>query len=81
MRDVIVVTCALTGAGPLSKNPAQPITPKQTSGTVNNFLPVKLRELRQHRTRQHVAAIRAFIAENAVIKQINSHPTALAQQR
>jgi uncharacterized protein (DUF849 family) len=29
MRDTIVITCALTGAGPLSSNPAQPITPRQ----------------------------------------------------
>lgn len=29
MQDIIVVTCALTGAGPLSKNPAQPVTPRQ----------------------------------------------------
>jgi uncharacterized protein (DUF849 family) len=29
MQEVIVITCALTGAGPLSKNPAQPITPRQ----------------------------------------------------
>lgn len=29
MQDTLIITCALTGAGPLSKNPAQPITPKQ----------------------------------------------------
>ena len=29
MQDTIIITCALTGAGPLSSNPAQPITPKQ----------------------------------------------------
>lgn len=29
MQDKIIVTCALTGAGPLSKNPAQPVTPRQ----------------------------------------------------
>ncbi len=29
MQDTIIITCALTGAGPLSKNPAQPVTPKQ----------------------------------------------------
>lgn len=29
MQDTIIITCALTGAGPLSKNPAQPITPRQ----------------------------------------------------
>jgi uncharacterized protein (DUF849 family) len=29
MQDLIVITCALTGAGPLSRNPAQPITPRQ----------------------------------------------------
>jgi uncharacterized protein (DUF849 family) len=29
MQDRIIITCALTGAGPLSKNPAQPITPHQ----------------------------------------------------
>lgn len=29
MNEHIVITCALTGAGPLSKNPAQPITPRQ----------------------------------------------------
>jgi uncharacterized protein (DUF849 family) len=29
MQDRIIITCALTGAGPLSKNPAQPITPRQ----------------------------------------------------
>lgn len=29
MQDKIIITCALTGAGPLSKNPAQPITPRQ----------------------------------------------------
>lgn len=29
MQETIIVTCALTGAGPLSKNPAQPITPRQ----------------------------------------------------
>jgi uncharacterized protein (DUF849 family) len=29
MQEKIIITCALTGAGPLSKNPAQPITPRQ----------------------------------------------------
>ncbi|BDI06029.1 3-keto-5-aminohexanoate cleavage protein [Sphaerotilus microaerophilus] len=29
MQEKIVITCALTGAGPLSRNPAQPITPRQ----------------------------------------------------
>lgn len=29
MQEAIILTCALTGAGPLSKNPAQPITPRQ----------------------------------------------------
>ncbi len=29
MQDTLIVTCALTGAGPLSKNPAQPVTPRQ----------------------------------------------------
>lgn len=29
MQDKIIITCALTGAGPLSKNPAQPVTPRQ----------------------------------------------------
>lgn len=29
MRDTVIMTCALTGAGPLSKNPAHPVTPKQ----------------------------------------------------
>ena len=29
MQETIVITCALTGAGPLSKNPAQPVTPRQ----------------------------------------------------
>lgn len=29
MQDTVIITCALTGAGPLSKNPAQPITPRQ----------------------------------------------------
>jgi uncharacterized protein (DUF849 family) len=29
MQDQIIITCALTGAGPLSKNPAQPVTPRQ----------------------------------------------------
>ena len=29
MQDTIVITCALTGAGPYSGNPAQPITPRQ----------------------------------------------------
>ncbi|CAM5786628.1 3-keto-5-aminohexanoate cleavage protein [Ottowia pentelensis] len=29
MQETIILTCALTGAGPLSKNPAQPITPRQ----------------------------------------------------
>lgn len=29
MQDTIIITCALTGAGPLSKNPAQPVTPQQ----------------------------------------------------
>lgn len=29
MQNTIIITCALTGAGPLSKNPAQPITPRQ----------------------------------------------------
>ena len=31
MQDTIVITCALTGAGPLSGNPAQPITPRQVA--------------------------------------------------
>lgn len=29
MQEKVVITCALTGAGPLSPNPAQPITPSQ----------------------------------------------------
>jgi uncharacterized protein (DUF849 family) len=29
MQETLIITCALTGAGPLSKNPAQPITPRQ----------------------------------------------------
>jgi len=29
MQEKIVITCALTGAGPLSNNPAQPVTPQQ----------------------------------------------------
>lgn len=29
MQEKIIITCALTGAGPLSSNPAQPITPRQ----------------------------------------------------
>ena len=29
MQDTIIVTCALTGAGQLSDNPAQPVTPRQ----------------------------------------------------
>jgi uncharacterized protein (DUF849 family) len=29
MQKTIIITCALTGAGPLSSNPAQPITPRQ----------------------------------------------------
>ena len=29
MQDHIIITCALTGAGPLSANPAQPVTPRQ----------------------------------------------------
>lgn len=29
MQETVIITCALTGAGPLSKNPAQPVTPRQ----------------------------------------------------
>jgi len=29
MQETIIITCALTGAGPLSSNPAQPVTPAQ----------------------------------------------------
>lgn len=29
MQEQIIITCALTGAGPLSANPAQPVTPKE----------------------------------------------------
>lgn len=29
MQEKVIITCALTGAGPLSTNPAQPVTPKQ----------------------------------------------------
>jgi uncharacterized protein (DUF849 family) len=29
MHENVVLTCALTGAGPLSKNPAQPVSPRQ----------------------------------------------------
>jgi uncharacterized protein (DUF849 family) len=29
MLDTVIITCALTGAGPLAGNPAQPITPRQ----------------------------------------------------
>lgn len=29
MQEKIVLTCALTGAGPLSPNPAQPVTPRE----------------------------------------------------
>lgn len=29
MQDTLIVTCALTGAGPLSMSPAQPVTPRQ----------------------------------------------------
>jgi uncharacterized protein (DUF849 family) len=33
MQERIIITCALTGAGPLSKNPAQPVTPKQIAAS------------------------------------------------
>ena len=33
MQDTIIITCALTGAGPLSSNPAQPITPRQIAAS------------------------------------------------
>lgn len=29
MQELTIITCALTGAGPLSKNPAQPVSPRQ----------------------------------------------------
>lgn len=29
MQENIIITCAITGAGPLSNNPAQPVTPRQ----------------------------------------------------
>src|SRR5579864_3439622 len=29
MQEKVIITCALTGAGPLSSNPNQPVTPKQ----------------------------------------------------
>lgn len=29
MQEAIIITCPITGAGPLSTNPAQPITPRQ----------------------------------------------------
>lgn len=29
MQEKIIITCALTGAGPISRNPNQPVTPKQ----------------------------------------------------
>lgn len=29
MQEKIIITCALTGAGPISSNPAQPVTPKE----------------------------------------------------
>ncbi|HSV52944.1 MAG TPA: 3-keto-5-aminohexanoate cleavage protein [Burkholderiaceae bacterium] len=29
MQDTVIITCALTGAGPLSRNPAHPVTPRQ----------------------------------------------------
>ena len=29
MQDTIIITCAITGSGPLSDNPAQPVTPRQ----------------------------------------------------
>lgn len=29
MQEKIIITCALTGAGPLSQNPNQPVTPRQ----------------------------------------------------
>ena len=29
MQEKVIITCALTGAGPLSENPAQPVTPRQ----------------------------------------------------
>ncbi|TCG07895.1 NADPH:quinone reductase [Paraburkholderia steynii] len=29
MQEKVIITCALTGAGPLSKNPNHPVTPKQ----------------------------------------------------
>lgn len=29
MQEKIIITCALTGAGPISSNPNQPVTPKQ----------------------------------------------------
>lgn len=29
MQDAVIITCALTGAGPLSSNPNQPVTPRQ----------------------------------------------------
>lgn len=29
MQEKVIITCALTGAGPISANPAQPVTPKE----------------------------------------------------
>jgi uncharacterized protein (DUF849 family) len=29
MQERVIITCALTGAGPISENPAQPVTPRQ----------------------------------------------------
>jgi uncharacterized protein (DUF849 family) len=33
MQDHVIVTCALTGAGPISDNPAQPVTPRQIAAS------------------------------------------------
>jgi len=39
---------------------------KQASGAIDNFLTIEFRQFRQHQAREHVATLRAFIAENAV---------------
>ena len=59
----------------------QPVTAEETTGAIDNLLPVEWGKLRQDSAGQHIAAVGALIAENAVIEQIDTDITANAEKR
>ena len=58
------------------RSACKPVTAKETTGTINNLLPIERGKRRQNGAGQHVTAVRALIAKNAIIKQIDTDTTA-----